>query len=402
MLHLTTRVLIAVGAVCLFAAADWSQFRGENNSGVAVDSKLPTKLNADRAAWKVDLPGRGASSPIVVSGRVIVTASTGFRHDRLHVLCYDGDTGKKLWHRSFWATGRTATHESISCAAPTPASDGELVYAFFSSNDLICLDLDGNLRWFRGLTYDYPKAGNDIGMASSPAVADGVVVVQLENQGDSFAAGIDGQTGETLWRVPRTRKANWCSPVILPGEGGRKTSVLLQSVDQLTAHDLRTGEVLWQRDAECPGVPSSLFRDGWLFAPADGLTAFRFSEDSNSPEVVWDSNQLKPGSASPIVFNGRIYTLGNSIVRCGDVKTGEVLWRLRIKGRHWATPVVAGDHLYCVNQDGVFHVIGGLDGDEGKIVDTAEFGDTVHGTPAISGNAMYLRSEKHLWKIAND
>src|SRR6185503_14861072 len=154
-------------------------------------------------------------------------AASGARQEKLYVLCFDAKSGRELWRRQFWATGRTFTHPSISTAAPTPVSDGERVFAFFSSNDLACLTLDGDLVWFRGLGHDFPKAGNDIGMSSSPVVADGTIVVQIENQGDSFAAGIDTSTGETKWRVNRDKLANWASPVILPGQGKRKALVLL-------------------------------------------------------------------------------------------------------------------------------------------------------------------------------
>ena len=108
-------------------------------------------------AWKTAIPGRGVSSPILVAGKVIVTAASGFKQDRLHVLCIDAKTGPIDWERQFWATGRTLCHPTSSVAANTPSSDGKRIFAFFSSNDLACLDLDGNLLWYRGLTHDFPR-----------------------------------------------------------------------------------------------------------------------------------------------------------------------------------------------------------------------------------------------------
>jgi outer membrane protein assembly factor BamB len=380
--------------------ADWPQFRGPQSSGVAADTQLPTEWNEDQNVdWRIELPGRGPSSPIVVSGRVYLTATTGVKHDRLHVLCYDAESGERQWERQFWATGRTATHGSISGAAPTPASDGQRIFAFYSSNDLICLDLDGNLQWFRGLSYDYPKSGNDIGMASSPAVVDGVVVVQVESQGESFGAGIDAETGENLWRIERSRKSNWSSPTVLPGRGGRQNAVLLQSRDRLTAHDPKTGEQLWQMEEECGGTPSSIFTGNLLLTPMNGLTALRFSDESNSPEILWESNRLRPGAPSPIVYEDRVYTISGAILKCGDANTGDTVWQLRLKGNHWATPVIANDHLYSVNYDGQLHVVR-LDKTAGEIVGLAEFEQPIHATPAISGNALYLRCDKYLWKIS--
>jgi outer membrane protein assembly factor BamB len=315
------------------------------------------------------------------------------------VLCYDAQTGGAVWQRQFWATGRTATHESISGASPTPASDGRRIFAFFSSNDLICLDLDGNLQWYRGLSHDYPKSGNDVGMASSPAVVDGSVVVQIESQGDSFAAGLDAETGENLWRIARNNRANWASPIALPGRGSRSTAVLLQSPAGLTAHDPRTGQQRWTLEANCAGISSSVFHENLLLVPMNGLSALRFSDVSDAPEILWDSRRMSPGSPSPIVYEDRVYTLSGAIVKCGDLETGELIWQLRLEGTHWATPVIAGGVMYCVNYDGKANVIR-LDREQGEVVGEASFDAPIHASPAISGNAMYVRSDQHLWKIS--
>jgi outer membrane protein assembly factor BamB len=382
------------------AGADWPQFRGPDNSSVAADTRLPTTWNDNvNVAWRAELPGRGPSSPIVIGDRVFLTATTGVYHDRLHVLCLDAQSGRSLWQRQFWATGRTATHDSITGAAPTPASDGRRIFAFYSSNDLICLDLDGNLQWYRGLSHDYPKSGSDVGMASSPAVVDGAVVVQIESQGDSFAAGIDADTGENLWKIARKNRANWSSPIVLPGQGDRRTAVLLQSPGGLNAHDPRTGQQLWSLESSCAGMCSSLLHGNLLLAPMNGLTALRLNESSDAPEILWDSRRMSPGSPSPVVYDGRVYTLNGAIVKCGDLRTGELIWQLRLDGTHWATPVIAGGLMVCVNYDGKANVIR-LDSEEGKIVGEASFGENIHASPAVSDNAMYVRSDKYLWKIS--
>jgi outer membrane protein assembly factor BamB len=114
---------------------------------------------------------------------------------------------------------------------------------------------------------------------------------------------------------------------------------------------------------------------------------------------VWDANRLGPGSSSPVVHDGRVYVLSNATVRCGDVRTGELLWHVRLKGTYWATPVLAGGHLYCVNQDGDMQVVR-LDEKQGELVAENRFGEPMHASPAVAGGAMYVRSDKHLWKIA--
>ncbi|NRB74091.1 MAG: PQQ-binding-like beta-propeller repeat protein, partial [Verrucomicrobiales bacterium] len=151
------------------AQADWLNFRGPNASGYDPDAAgVPAELSDATLAWKVSLPGRGLGSAITVGDKVFVTAASGPDQKQLHVLCFNAANGSPVWERRFWTTGRTMSHKKTCVAAPTPASDGERIYAFYSSNDVICLDLDGNLLWLRGLTLDYPNASNSLGMSSSP------------------------------------------------------------------------------------------------------------------------------------------------------------------------------------------------------------------------------------------
>lgn len=382
----------------LFTAADWLQFRGSDQTSLAPDSKLALQYNPEKnLAWKAPLVGRGVSGPIVVGDRIYLTASSGaVKDDHLHVLAIDAKSGKQVWKREFWATGRCFHHQTMANAAPTPASDGKRIFAFYSSNDLACLDLDGNLLWYRGLAHDYPKAGNDVGMSSSPLVVGDTVVVQVENQGDSFAAGINTATGETRWRIERPNAANWASPAALRGKDGQQL-VLLQSSKGLTAHDPLTGEQKWKYDASCNIIPSPTTIGSRIYLAANGLTALDAPPDATAANIAWDSNKLGGENASPVIAEGKVFALRGAVLSGGD-DTGEALWEVRLKGRFWATPVFAGGHIYCVNQDGQCFVI--KPGDEkGELVSTMDFGDSILGSPAVSGNAMYLRSDKFLYKI---
>jgi outer membrane protein assembly factor BamB len=394
--RLATAALLT--ALPLLAAADWLQFRGPGGLGVAPESKLPAAIDPEKATWKVKLPAKGVSSPIVVGGRVIVTSAGGVKQQRLHVTCFDSASGNELWQREFWATGRTYTHPSSSVAAPTPASDGQRIFAFFSSNDLVCLDLDGNLLWYRGLAFDYPKAGNDIGMSSSPVVVDETVVVQIENQGDSFAAGLDAATGETRWRIDRDKQANWVSPTVLPAAGNRGPLVVLQDHDGVIGLEPRTGREVWRYETTCGGIPSPAATPDRLFISSNGLTALRLSGESAAPELAWDEIRLQPGSSSPAVYEGRVYTLNGGVLSCGDGETGEVLWKLRVGGKHWATPAIADGRMVCCNDAGDVCIIGL--GKEGEILGEGKLGEGVQGSPAVSGDALFIRTNEHLWKFA--
>jgi len=390
---LTAALLLTTAA----DGADWRQFRGTNSNSAAGESRIPLEWSENNnVAWRTVIPGKGASGPIVVGDRVFVTRSGGIKQNRLYVLCVDAVSGRQLWRRDFWATGRTYTHPSSSVAAPTPASDGKRVVAFFSSNDLVCLDLEGNLLWYRGLALDFSKAGNDVGMSSSPTIAGNVVVIQAENQGNSFATGIDIRTGEQLWEAPRGERANWASPIVIQGPAGQP-AVLLQSPAGVTAYEAATGKVLWELDLACGTIPSPTRAGDLILLGSNGLTALRVTKGKAKPEIAWTSNRLGMNGASPVVHEGKVYLLSGSIAKCADLETGELEWQVRLNGRFWASPIVAGGHVYFINQDGEAQVVS--TGTTGTLVAENAFGEVVQGTPAVSGDAMFVCTDKHIWKI---
>jgi len=401
-----SRVWFAAAAVLAsslssVAADEWLQFRGTDTNGVATGPTPPAQFSkTENVAWKAPLPGRGVCGPIVVRGKVIVTSSSGFRRDRLHVLCFDASSGKLDWERQFWATGRTLCHPTSAVAAPTPCSDGKFIYAFFSSNDLICLDLAGNLKWLRGLTHDHPTAANDVGMSSSPVVLGETVIVQVENYGDSFLAGVNTQTGETRWRVPRPQAFNWSSPSVLRGKTRADDLVLVQSGKSVEALRPLTGESLWKYETSCANIASTTTVGSTVLAPTEGLTAFTGEPGSAARKLAWSQNKLAPSSSSPVAHEGKVYVLRGSVLACGDVQTGEVLWQQRVKGaRFWATPVLSGHLLYVANDAGLVQVLD-VSGKQPAIVSENDLGDPVLGTPAIAGGALYIRSNETLWKIS--
>lgn len=377
---------------------DWRQFRGSGSTGTSTSKAPPVEFAGDgkNVAWKVALPGRGLSSPIVIDDRIVVTASSGPRQDNLHVLCFNAASGDLLWERRFVATGRSLTHPKTCNAAPTPASDGEKIFAFFSSNDVLCLDLTGQLLWMRGLTLDYPNASNSLGMSSSPVVAGNVLVTQVENDSESLTTGLNTATGETVWKLDRPKKANWTSPLLM-ADG---QTVLLQSSKGVDAVDARSGETLWSYGEGASTIPSSTREGDTLFIPSNGLVALRPANSSSPPEKLWQENKLRPGTATPVVFQGKVYCLtGAGVLLCADVEKGNILWQLRLEGPFSASPVVAGGKIYCVNESGKCFVVA-TGGEKGEILSENMLDELILATPSIGDGALYLRSDAHLWKIA--
>jgi outer membrane protein assembly factor BamB len=369
--------------------ADWLQFRGPNATAVSTEAKVP----ADdlKIAWTADLPGRGLSAPIVVGDRVFVTCASGPGQETLQVFCFNAADGSKRWERAMRSTGRTMTHSKTSVAANTPCSDGKRVFALFSSNDLFAFDLDGNLLWLRGLTFDYPNASNSLGMSQSPVVLAGTLVVQSENDSESFAAGLDVTTGRNKWKLERPKSANWSSASVW------KNSVALQSSKGILAVDPATGKTLWNYDDGASTIPSSVSSGETLYAVSHGITAL--APENGSVTQMWRNEKLNPGTASPLVLGESIYVVnGAGVLIKASVKNGEDAWKLRLKGPFSGSPVAAGKRIYIVNERGIFQVID-PDAPGGKVLQQIELKQTVLTTPAISGGAIYVRSDAKLWKL---
>ncbi len=381
-------------------AGDWPGFRGPMGNGISDEVGLPVSLNPKKHIdWQMDLPGRGLSSPLVVGDRVFITASGGTREDVLHILCLNATDGSVIWQRRFWAMGSTMCHKKTSIAAPTPVTDGRFLFALFSSNDLFCLDLDGNLRWLRGLTVDYPNARNSLGMASSLLLAGGLLIVQIENDSESFTAGLSQTGGMNQWRIQRPKSANWTTATVYRTESGRDL-VLLQSSKGIHAVNPENGEVVWHYNDGASTIPSSVLAAGVLYVPSHGITALELAPDGASFNQKWRSSRLRPGTASPLVHRDRIYSINNAgVLTCGDTDSGNRLWQLRLDGPFGGSPVVADNHLYAFSEEGRAQVVD-LSAPEGRIAGEMDLGEMIQCSPAISSGALYIRSDRRIWKIA--
>jgi outer membrane protein assembly factor BamB len=389
------RLLLCTFTLTLLAA-DWPQFRGRNGTAVSANQNLPTKWSpTENVDWKAPLPGRGVSCPVVAGGRVYVTASSGANQDRLHVLCLDQGTGKKLWERQFWATGLTQCHPKTAMAAPTPVTDGERVFALFATADVVALDRDGDLLWLRSLARDYPPISNNVGMAASPVLWKDTLFLPLENAGRSFAAALDKHTGQNRWKVERHRDINWVTPLVF--EHGSKAVVVFQTAKDVTAYDAMSGKIVWEHAAGVSSVSTpGLGENGTIYVAGGDFLALK--PTASGPEVLWKSNKLRMGYTSAVNYHGRLYAVeGGGILNCADAKTGEAIWKLRLKGPYWASPLCVDGRLYITNEEGVTTVV--HLSNEPEILATNPIGEPVTATPAIAGGAMFLRTDKHLWCV---
>ena len=379
---------------------DWLSFRGSNGNGSS-DFKIPDTISQNGVkSWSTDLPGRGLSSPVVVKDSIFLTASSGSSQKVLNILAFNAENGKLRWERKFKATGRTVCHDKTCVAASTLASDGQVLIAQFSSNDVFCLDLSGNLKWVRGLAFDHPNIANGLGMSSSPVIAAGTAIIQVENDADSFSFGLDLGLGTTKWKKERPRGANWTSPITL-GSKGREL-VALQSKQGLIALEPETGQKLWSFEDGASTIPSSAWTEqGILLIPSNGMTALKLDSNMEDFKQIWADNKLKPGTGSPCSRDGKLYVINSAnVLTCASVRTGEIKWRLRLQGPISGSPILTEKKLVVFSESGLGQVVK-LDTEEPKVIQTIDLEDTILCTPAMTKDALVVRSDQKLWKLSN-
>lgn len=378
-------------------AADWPQFRGPEQSGIAEHANPPIRWGlSENIRWTADLPGRGLSSPIVAGNRVILTAASGLNQTRLHVLSFDANTGKLRWERQFWATGQTTCHPKTCMAAPTPLAADGCVFALFATGDLVCLDENGDLQWVRTLTTDYPANSNLVGRASSPIFHDGLVIVLMESHGESLLLGIDAKTGQNRWKTARPREINYSTPLLVTRNG--RTDLVVQAQGGLTGYVPSTGIKRWRFDDEkVSAMASPVVAGDLLLGTGAGTVALRIT-DSATPDVVWRAPKLICNTATPVVTRDRIFAIrDNGVLQCANVADGTEVWSQRVRGEFSSSPVAARDALYLVNENGLTTVM--RIGDKPERLAANDLADPMLATPAISGSCLFMRSDRHLYCI---
>lgn len=384
----------------LAGADDWPGFRGGPATGVLRGGEdIPPVLSPEKQLlWKAQLPGPGPSSPIIVGNKVIVTAAVGYRQDELHVLCFDSKTGRQNWDFRFWATGSTVCNPFGGVAASTPVSDGRHIVALFSSNDLVCLDLDGRPLWFRALGFERPLLRNDVGMASSPVIVDGTVVVQAESLLDAIVCGLDIKTGRTSWLIERPKQALWCTPIAV--RAGSQTVVLLQSRKDFQAISPQTGQTVFAYDHWCDTVSSAAASEGFVALPAAGIHALRLVASPAGFEQLWISDRLRCGNTSPLVWKNKIYLIKEpNIFACADGTSGEILKQLRLRGSFWASPLLVGRHIYAVNYEGNVFVLALDEAGLPTLIGQWDLESAVLASPGSDGEQLYFRTQRSLYSF---
>jgi outer membrane protein assembly factor BamB len=420
MRRLLTACVLVFGlsfAVPLASADNWPQWRGPEATGVAAAGDYPIEFSGDKnVAWKVDLPGPGTSTPAVWNDHVFLTCEI---EGQDAVLCLGMD-GDERWRREL-GPGRAGKHRNGTGSNPSPVTDGQHVVAYFKSGTVACLDFDGNEVWKVNLQQRYGEDTLWWDLGTSPVLTDDRVIIAVMQAGDSYLVALDLADGEAIWKTPRTYETSeesdqaYTTPRVV--RQGSKDVIVTWGADHLTGHDAATGKLLW----ECGGfnpenegmwrvIASAAVGDRVAVVPygrGNFLAGVRLGGEGDVTDShrVWEKQDRGIGTdvPTPIIQDGKVLVLTDAgQIVCRDVDTGDEIWSAELprnRNKFYASPVLAGDLLYCVREDGTVFV-GRVTRDGFELLEENSMGERIFATPVLVDDGLLLRGEQHLFRIA--
>jgi len=416
MRYLLSFVFAAALAQPASAADVWPSWRGPAGNGTAPADDYPTSWSTDEnVAWKVDLPGGAGSTPTVWNDLIVLTTP---RDGKNYILAYNM-SGELQWATPL-GDERPGKHRKGSGSNPSPVTDGERVFVYFKSGDFAALDFEGNVLWHHNLQEKYGEDTLWWDLGTSPVLTSKHVVVACMQTGPSYLAAFDPATGEVAWKVDRNLGApseaaqSYSTPVVTQHDG-REILVVL-GADHVTAHDAADGKLLWKISGMNPegneyfrSIASPVVEGDLVIAPyarGNTLTAIRMggSGDVTKSHTVWahDEGELSADVPTPAAKDGRVYVCDDKgTVSCLDVATGKVIAQRQLpknRNAYSASPILAGEYLYLIREDGTAYVLKA--NDELELVSENELGEFTVATPAFVDGRILIRSFDRLWCIA--
>ncbi len=412
---------------------DWPQWRGPIGTGFAPESDPPVEWSETKnVRWKVALPGKGHSTPIVSGDRIFLTTAIPYgellppkystapgthdgepvtqRHEFV-VLAIDRRYGKFLWQKTVHKKlPHEGGHYTGSLASNSAVTDGTHVFAYFGSHGLYCLDMQGDVKWQMAFAEMQTKHGH--GESSSPVLHGDNVFINWDQDGPCFVAAFDKRTGSHVWKADRDEETSWSSPIIVENDG--RAMLIVAGTNRVRAYDPATGQVIW----ECGGLSSNIVAtpvaaEGMLFTGSSyekkALLAIRLDgskgDITGTDRVAWSRSRGTPYVPSPLLYGDSLYFLSHyqGILSRVDTVTGvdkPGAIRLGNVGNIYASPVAGGGRVYVTDLDGNTIVVSHDDRPEILALNTLD--DEFAASAAIVGRELFLRGKKYLYCISED
>ena len=413
-------VVLSVLAVSTFTwGSDWPQFRGPDGQGHSDAEGLPIEWSETKnITWKVPVPGEGWSSPVISGNQIWMTCSEEGGKS-LRALCFDKQKGKLLHNIELFTPNQAGRrHPQNGFASPTPVSDGSHVYVHFGPRGTACLSSDGKVVW-KNTELQYEAFQ---GAASSPILNNDSLILTCDGTDHQFIVALDKETGDTVWNQKRVHleraaarfeagsirariaKMAYSTPLIHSVNG--VPQLVSSGADHVAAYDVKSGRELWWMPYvgfSQVGRPS--YGNG-MFYVVGSVAQDKFCVFAVKPgngqlkedQVAWQCSDGIGHVPSPLLVGKQLYVIDNGgVATCLNALTGEELWRNRLGGNYDASPIEVRGHIYYLNRNGQTTVL--ADGPKFKSISTNQLDGTFKASPAISGRAIYLRSDTHLYRI---
>lgn len=415
---LLAAALLAVSVAAAPQTSDWPSWRGPSGSGSTPIGEYPTKWTAADAAWKVELPGMGVSTPIAFRNRVYLTTPADGQDA---VMALDSE-GKQLWLTKLGPESPPRHRSLASSCNSSPVTDGEGIFVRFRSGRFAALEMDGRLRWQFNIHEKYGPEQLYWDQGSSPAVMGDLVLLNRLHQGDSFVAAFDKKTGEQRWltkrnyQCPAENDNGYTTPVPFTYKG--QPAVLVWASDRLTAYSLADGKLLWEcggfnpdQVKNWPAIATPVVSGELAIVPVGRddrpnqakLHAIRLdgSGDVTETHRVWNRNDVGVFCSTPVEYKGKIYLLRHrGGVVCLDPATGKTVWAdafPRASSSYYSSPVIANGILYAAREDGTIFTARVENGFE--LLSESPMGERVVASPIVANNRLFIRGNSHLFCI---
>jgi outer membrane protein assembly factor BamB len=352
--------------------------------------------------WKVAIPGRGWSSPAIQGDRIWLTTATE-EGKSLRAVSVDRNTGNILQNiEVFRLTSASSINSKNSQASPTPIIEGERVYLHFGAHGTACITQSGAIVWKTRLAYDNGQHGP----GGSPVIYRDLLIVSCDGQDIQYVAALDKQTGKIRWKRSREGYQAYTTPLIIRLPGGDQ--VISPGALRAIAYEPRTGKELWQvtYGQGFSNVPRPVYGHGMVFICTGfhepSLLAVRLDGrgDVTKTHVAWALKRGVSLTPSPLLIGDELYLINdNGIATCVDAKTGNEHWRARVGGNHSASPTYADGRIYFLSEEGESAVI--APGKQFKLLARNQLDGQTLASMAVSGASIFIRSRTHLYRLGN-
>lgn len=416
---------------------NWPQWRGPDANGMASAGDPPVEWSEDKnVKWKLDVPGKGHATPVIWGDQLILLSavptdkqveikdslsddpryswmsptSSNYLHE-FSVISVDRNSGKIQWQTNVReAVPHSHTHQLGSWASNSPVTDGEHIFAYFGSQGLYCLDMQGRLVWERD--FGLMQKHMSFGEGSSPVLYGDKLILLRDHNGQSFLYVLDKRTGQDILKIPRDEQTSWVTPYVVEFRGVNQ--VIASATKKIRSYDLESGDLIW----ECSGltrnvIPMPVSSDGMVYFMSgfrgSALLAIDLSKArgdiTGTDAVVWKYEINTSYTPSPILADGKLYFLkaNNGYLSCLDAMTGEEYYSIeKLEGIRniFSSPVCIADRIYIAGANGTIIVV--RKGPEFEIISSNVLEDGFHASPVVSGNDLYLRGFEYLYCISEE